>query len=234
MAAYRSTLFHKLKISKVVNVILAALALHAAGVCAQAGYPAKPIQVVVPYPPGGSNDLFARAVGKRLAESLGQPVLIDNRAGAGSLNYATSGAGSINHFATELLKMAAGLNLTHVPYKGMGPAVNDLVGGHVDLIIASAPSVMSQVKAGKVTGIAVTSERRSPVAPDLPSLAESGLPGYSVKLWWGVLAPAGVPKDVVARLNAEINAGLARSLWRIDPYRDRPLAQGRQRRQHSI
>ena len=119
-------------------MILAALALHAAGVCAQAGCPAKSIQVVVPYPPGGSNDLFARAVGKRLAESLGQPVLIDNRAGAGSLNYATSGAGSINHFATELLKMTAGVNLTHVPYKGMGPAVNDLVGGHVDLIIASA------------------------------------------------------------------------------------------------
>jgi tripartite-type tricarboxylate transporter receptor subunit TctC len=283
-----SIVFPELKISKLVNVILAALALHAAGVSAQAGYPAKPIQFVVPYPPGGSNDLFARAVGKRLAEALGQPVVIDNRAGAGgslgaalvakaapdgytlaivsssfttnaaiqsklpfdpvggfsavalvgkgplvlaassrlglkspqeflalararpgSLNYATSGAGSINHFATELLKVAAGLNLTHVPYKGMGPAVNDLVGGHVDLIIASAPSVMSQVKAGKVTGIAVTSEHRSPVVPELPALAESGIPGYSVELWWGVLAPAGVPKDVVARLNAEINAGLA-------------------------
>lgn len=258
------------------------------GAVAQPSYPAKPIQFVVPYPPGGSNDLFARAVGKRLAESLGQPVVIDNRAGAGgslgaaqvakaapdgytlamvsssfttnaaiqsklpfdpvagfsavalvgkgplvlatasrlglkspqeflaharlkpgSLNYATSGAGSINHFATELLKVAAGVDLTHVPYKGMGPAVNDLVGGHVDLIIASAPSVMTQVKAGKVSGIAVTSERRSPVAPELPSLGESGVPGYSVELWWGVLAPAGVPKEVVARLNAEINAGLA-------------------------
>ena len=148
MAAYRSIVFSKLKISKLVNVILAALALHAAGVCAQAGYPAKPIQFVVPYPPGASNDFFAREVGKRLAEALGQPVVIDNRAGPGSLNYATSGAGSINHFATELLKVAAGVNLTHVPYKGMGPAVNDLVGGYVDLIVASAPSVMSQVKAG--------------------------------------------------------------------------------------
>jgi tripartite-type tricarboxylate transporter receptor subunit TctC len=255
---------------------------------AQPGFPAKAIQFVVPYPPGGSNDLFARAVGKKLAESLGQPVVIDNRPGAGGsvgaalvakaapdghtiamvsssfttnaaiqsklpfdpgtgfsavalvgkgplvlatatgvgvktpaeflalarakpgrLNYATSGAGSINHFATELLKVAAGVNLTHVPYKGMGPAVNDLVGGHVDAIIASAPSIMAQVRAGKVAGIAVTSEHRSPVAPDLPALAESGVPGYGVELWWGVLAPAGVPREVVARLNAEINAALA-------------------------
>ena len=131
------------------------------------------------------------------------------RSRPGSLNYATSGAGSINHFATELFRVAAGLNLTHVPYKGMGPAVNDLVGGHVDLIIASTPSIMAQVRAGKVAGVAVTSEHRSPVAPELPALAESGVPGYSVELWWGVLAPAGVPKDVVARLNTEINAALA-------------------------
>ena len=130
------------------------------------------------------------------------------RSRPGSLNYASSGAGSINHFATELFRVAAGVTLTHVPYKGMGPAVNDLVGGHVDLIIASAPSIMTQVKAGKVAGIAVTSEHRSPVVPELPALAESGVPGYSVELWWGVLAPAGVPKDVVTRLNMEINAAL--------------------------
>ena len=269
-------------------LVLIGLTVAAGQAFAQAGFPAKPIQFVVPYPPGGSNDLFARAVGKKLAESLGQPVIIDNRPGAGGsvgaalvakaapdghtiamvsssfttnaaiqstlpfdpvngfsavamvgkgplvlatatgmgvktpaeflalarskpgrLNYATSGSGSINHFATELFKVAAGVNLTHVPYKGMGPAVNDLVGGHVDAIIASAPSIMAQVKAGKVTGIGVTSDHRSPVAPDLPALAESGVPGYGVELWWGVLAPAGVPSEVVARLNAEINAALA-------------------------
>ena len=268
--------------------LAAALALVAPGIQAQPKFPVRPIQFVVPYPPGGSNDIFARAIGKKLAEALGQPVVIDNRPGAGGsvgtayvakaapdghtlamvsssfttnaaaqprlpfhpvqgfspvamvgkgplvlataaglgmrspaeflayakarpgkVNYGTSGTGSINHFATELFKAAAGVELTHVPYKGMGPAINDLIGGHVDMIIASVPSIMGQVKAGKVTGIAVTSERRSPVAPELPALAESGLPGYAVELWWGVLAPAGVPKDVVARLNAEINGALA-------------------------
>jgi tripartite-type tricarboxylate transporter receptor subunit TctC len=255
---------------------------------AQTTFPSKPIQFIVPYPPGGSNDIFARAIGKRLAESLGQPVIVDNRPGAGGsigaghvakaapdghmlvivsssfttnaavqtglpfdsvksftpialvgkgpmilavspnvpaktpeeffalakskpgkLNYASSGPGSINQFATELLKSAAGINLTHVPYKGMSPAVNDLVGGHVDVLIASVPSVMPQVKSGKVKGIGVTTSKPSPAAPGLPSLAEAGAKGYNVELWWGVLAPAGVPKEVVTKLNTEINKALA-------------------------
>ena len=264
------------------------LALACTAAIAQTAFPSKPIQFIVPYPPGGSNDIFARAIGKRLAETLGKPVIVDNRSGAGGsvgaglaakaasdghtvvivsssfttnaaiqtglpfdpvksftpvalvgkgpmilavaaavpakspeelfalarskpgkLNYASSGPGSINQFATELLKDAAGIDLAHVPYKGMGPAVNDLIGGHVDVLIASVPSMMQQVRSGKVKGLGVTTLKPSAAAPGLPALADSGARGYDVELWWGVLAPAGVPKDVVAKLNAEINQTLA-------------------------
>ena len=255
---------------------------------AQAKFPAKAVTIVVPYPPGGSNDIFARAVGRRLSESWGQAVVIDNRPGAGGsmgaaqvaravpdghtlmlvsssfatnaavqaklpfdpvegfipvamvgtgpfivavanklpvqsvaellafaranpgkLNYASSGPGSINQFATELFKIAAGVQLTHVPYKGMGPAVNDLIGGHVDVLIASVPSVMQQLRGGKARGLAVTSAAPSAMAPGLPALAQAGVPGYSFELWWGILAPAGVPRETVNVLNTEINRILA-------------------------
>ena len=251
-------------------------------------YPTRPIQFIVPYPPGGSNDIFARALGKRLADSLGQAVVIDNRPGAGGsvgaglaakaapdgytivivsssfttnaavqsnqpfdpvtgftpvalvgkgplilavslqvpaktpqeffalakarggkLNYASSGPGSINQFATELLKTAAGIDIAHVPYKGMGPATNDLIGGHVDVLVASVPSLMQQVSSGKVKGIGVTSLKPSPIAPGLPALAENGAAGYSAELWWGVLAPRGLSAPVLDRLNREINKVLA-------------------------
>lgn len=255
---------------------------------AASAYPAKAIQLVVPYPPGGSNDIFARAIGKRLADALGKPVIVDNRSGAGGsigaalvakapadghtiavvsssfttnaaiqpsmpfdavtsftpvamigkgplilavspnspvnsaeeffalakakpgkLNYASSGPGSINHFATELLIDAAGIQMTHIPYKGMSPAVTDLLAGHVDVLIASAPSMLQQVKAGKVKGLGITSLKVSPIVPGLYPLAAAGAKGYEVELWWGVLAPAGTPKDIVAQLNAEINKILA-------------------------
>jgi tripartite-type tricarboxylate transporter receptor subunit TctC len=273
-----------------VAVALAVLAMHVAPALAQgaASFPTKPIQFIVTSPPGGSNDVFARAIGKRLTEAFGKAVVIDNRSGAtgsigaayvanaapdghtilmisssfttnaavqksmpfdpvksfapvamigkgplllavsphtpvktpeeffalaraqpGKLNFASSGSGSINHFATELLNEAAGITMTHVPYKGMGPAVNDLIAGHVDVLIASAPSMLAQVKGGKVKGIGVTTLGRSQVAPELPALAAAGAKGYDVELWWGVLAPAGTPKDVVAKLNAEINKALA-------------------------
>ena len=253
-----------------------------------ASFPSKQILFVVTSPPGGSNDTFARAIGKRLADAFGKPVVVENRPGAtgsigeafvakspadghtivmisssfttkaavhqnlpydpakaftpvamigkgplilavaptvpvstpqeffayakaqgNALNYATSGPGSINHFATELLNEAAGLKLTHVPYKGMGPATADLIGGHVQVLIASVPSVYQHVKAGKVKGIGVTTAQPSPVAPGLAPLAAFGAKGYDVELWWGVLAPAGTPKEIVARLNAEINKALA-------------------------
>jgi tripartite-type tricarboxylate transporter receptor subunit TctC len=251
---------------------------------APAAWPAKPITLVVGSAPGGSNDTFARAIGKKLSESLGQPVLVDNKpagggvlanafvakaapdgynlvvlsstfttgaairtnlqydavrsfkpvamlgkgpllvtvandspyktigelvaaakANPGKLNYGTSGAGSINHFSTELFMDAADIKMTHVPYKGMGPATNDLLGGQIQVLVASAPSILGQVKGGRVRALAVTTATRSAVAPDLPSLEQSGYKGSASELWWGVLAPAGTPQPVVDRLNTEIN-----------------------------
>jgi tripartite-type tricarboxylate transporter receptor subunit TctC len=247
-------------------------------------WPAKPVTLVVGSAPGGSNDTFARAIGKKLSEALGQPVVVDNKpagggvlanafvakappdgynlvvlsstfttgaairnnlqydaiksfkpvamlgkgpllvtvanespyktigelvaaakANPGKLNYGTSGAGSINHFATELFTDAAGIKMTHVPYKGMGPATTDLLGGQIQVLVASAPSILGQVKGGRVRALAVTSANRSPVTPDLPSLEQSGYKGSATELWWGVLAPAGTPQPVVDRLNTEIN-----------------------------
>jgi len=127
------------------------------------------------------------------------------KANPGKLNYATSGVGSINNFSTILFAESAGISIIHVPYKGMGPAVTDLIGGQTQLLIASAPSIGAQVKAGKVRAIAVTSPKPSPVAPDLPTLEQSGFKNASAELWWGVLAPAGTPAPVVNKLNAEIN-----------------------------
>ncbi|MEQ1516359.1 MAG: tripartite tricarboxylate transporter substrate binding protein [Usitatibacteraceae bacterium] len=256
---------------------------------AQDKYPSKPITIIVPYPPGGSNDSFARVIGRKLGEALQQPVLIDNRPGAGGsigtamvakaandgytlavvsssfvtnsaiqqnlpfdaiksfspvamlatgpfiiavrenlpvksmpellalirsqpgkLNYASSGPGSINQFATEIFKATAGLEITHVPYRGMSPATMDLIGGHVDLLIASGPSLLPTVRSGKVRAIGITSPGTSRVAPELMPVAKS-VPGYSFELWWGVLAPASTPPAVVGRLNAEINKILAGS-----------------------
>ena len=247
-------------------------------------WPAKPITLVVGSAPGGSNDVFARAVGKKLSEALGQPVVVDNKpagggvianafvakappdgynlvvlsstfttgaavrtnlqydaiksfkpvamlgkgpllvtvpsdspyktigelvaaakANPGKLNYGTSGAGSINHFATELFASAAGIKMTHVPYKGMGPATTDLLAGQIQVLVASAPSILGPVKGGRVRALAVTSAERSPVAPELPSLEQSGYKGSATEWWWGVLAPAGTPQPVVDRLNGEIN-----------------------------
>jgi len=263
---------------------IAALALQPAAFAQGDAFPGKPITIVVGSAAGGSNDVFARAIGKRLSDSLGQPVVIDNKpagggvianatvarapadgytlvvlsstfttgaairtnlnydavkdfkpvamlakgpllvtvnkdspyktiqdlvaaakANPGKLNYGTSGAGSINHFGTELFAGAAGIKMTHVPYKGMGPATNDLLGGQIDVLVASAPSILTQVRGGKARALAVTTAARSPVAPELVSLEESGYKGSALDLWWGVLAPAGTPQAVVDKLNAEIN-----------------------------
>ncbi len=257
-------------------------------ILAQQKFPSKPVTLVVPYPPGGSNDTFARELGKKLSDTWRVPVIIDNKPGAGGniganfvshanpdgytlcllsssfttnaaiqpnlpfdpvngfspvamvakgpmiltvanhvpakttfelfalarqdpgrLNYGSSGQGSTNHFATELLMAAAHIKMTHVPYKGMSPAVTDVIGGHVDVLIASAPSIYQHVKAGKVRALGVTSKGPSAVVPDLKPVAEMGATGYSFELWWGMLAPPKTPPEVVAQVNADVNRILA-------------------------
>jgi tripartite-type tricarboxylate transporter receptor subunit TctC len=267
-------------------VLGGACALAAAGAFAQ-GYPAKPVKVVVPYPPGGPTDIVARVVSQKLAEQTGQQFLVENRAGAGGnigaeavarapadgytllvattahainpslfkslgydlqkdfapvsqltggplvivvnpslpaksvqelialakskpgkLNFASSGNGQSTHLSAELFSSMAGIKMNHVPYKGSAPALTDVIGGQADLMFDTMLSAMPQVKTGKLRALAVTSAARSPAAPDLPTVAESGLPGYAAIAWNGLLAPAGTPKDVVAKLNAELKKTL--------------------------
>jgi tripartite-type tricarboxylate transporter receptor subunit TctC len=269
----------------IVAVVLAACSLVAMG---QAKYPSKPVTIVVPYPPGGSNDIFARSLGKKLSDAWGQPVIIENRGGAGGtigaayvakaaadgytlvlmsnsfttnaaiqpnlpfdavkdftpitmvargpmilavankmpvkniaelialaksqpgkLNFGSSGAGSTNQFATELWMTAAGVQMTHVPYKGMAGAVTDLVGGHVDVLFASLPSVYSHTKNGRARALGVTSLTPSAAAPELPALAQNGAPGFAFDNWWGVWGPPGLPADVVAKVQGDISKVLA-------------------------
>jgi tripartite-type tricarboxylate transporter receptor subunit TctC len=258
----------------------------AAGALAQA-YPAKPVKVVVPYPPGGPTDIVARVVSQKLAEQTGQQFVVENRAGAGGnigaeavarasadgytllvattahainpslfkqlgydlqkdfapvsqltggplvivanpalpakdvqelialaksrpgrLNFASSGNGQSTHLSAELFNSMAGIKMNHVPYKGSAPALTDVIAGQADLMFDTMLSAMPQVKSGKLKALAVTSGARSPAAPDLPTVAESGLPGYEAIAWNGLLVPAGTPKDVVARLNAEVKRTL--------------------------
>ncbi|OGA52600.1 MAG: hypothetical protein A3G24_11575 [Betaproteobacteria bacterium RIFCSPLOWO2_12_FULL_62_13] len=126
------------------------------------------------------------------------------KANPGKLNYASPGAGAWNHLFFELLKQRAGINLVHVPYKGIGPAITDLVGGHVHASIASAPSSLHHIRAGRLRALAVTGETRSQLLPDVPTVAESGVPGYRAAGWFAVLAPAKTPASIIGKLNAEI------------------------------
>jgi len=132
------------------------------------------------------------------------------KAKPGQYNYASSGSGSVNQFGTELLKAKVGdMQITHIPYKGMGPAVTDLVGNQTQLLISSGPSLLPMVRAGKLRAVGITSLKPSPIAPDLTPMA-TAVPGYEFELWWGLLAPAGTPPDVVAKLNGTVNKILAK------------------------
>jgi len=265
-------------------ILLAAIAV--ANVHAQApgaNYPAKQIRVIVPFPAGGPTDAIARAIGQKLSETWGQPVIVDNRPGAGGnigtelaakspadgytlfigtvanainqslfaklpfdfvrdfapvtqnyvtglilavhpslpahsvkelialakahpgqLSYSSSGVGGTPHLAGELFNSMAGVTMVHVPYKGSAPAMADLLGGHIQLTFDNMLTVLPQVKAGKLRGLAVTMTTRSPLTPELPTVAEAGLKGFEVKSWNGVVVPAGTPKEIIARLNGEI------------------------------
>jgi len=127
----------------------------------------------------------------------------------GKLNYGSSGAGGNNHFSGALFASAAGVNLTHVPYKGIAPAVSALAGGEVDIVIASSAALLGQIKGNKVRVLGVTSLEPSPLFPDLPAIAKSGAPGYQYELWWGMFAPAGMSAERLAFINAAVNKALA-------------------------
>ncbi|MBI3042256.1 MAG: tripartite tricarboxylate transporter substrate binding protein [Betaproteobacteria bacterium] len=263
-----------------VSLVSSVSQLCIGGAYAQA-YPAKPVRVVVPFPPGGPTDTVARLMAPRMAEGLKQQVVIENRAGAGgvigtegvvkspadgytlvmgtiggiavsmsllsnrgydtlrdlapitqavnvtsilvthpsvpaksvkdllalararpgTLNYGSSGAGTVTHLAGELLKLLGKVQIVHVPYKGGAPALTAIVSGEVDLTYENSLIILPHIKSGKVRALGVTSARRSKLLPDLPSIAET-LPGYGASGWYGLLAPAGTPRDVIAQLNA--------------------------------
>jgi tripartite-type tricarboxylate transporter receptor subunit TctC len=260
---------------------LAALATSAAALAQP--FPNKPIKIVVPYAPGGPTDIVARVVGQKLAEQLGQPVIIDNKPGAGgnigaesvarspgdgytlllvttghsinpslypklgydlkkdlvavsqltsgpmvvavtpslpvnslkelialakakpgTLNFASAGNGSSTHLAPELFDLMAGIKMNHIPYKGSAPALADVMGGSSQVAFDFMISAMPYVRSGKLKGLATTGSVRSPAAPDLPTVAEAGVPGFEVIGWNGLMAPAGTPPEIVAQLNAGI------------------------------
>jgi len=263
-------------------LLAAALVLACPAAHAQT-YPAKAITLVIPFAAGGSNDIVGRAIGKKLTEAWGQPVVVENRSGAGGLigsadvaaaapdgytlllisstftinpairkrmpfdttkdftpvafiahspllfvaskdlpvksakdllalarskpgqiTYASAGPGSINQIAAELIALSAGIKLTHVPYRGGAPALNDLIGGHVDVYVSSLPQVLQLAQNGQARALAVTSVKRTALLPDVPTLDEAGISGFDLSSWWGIVGPAGMPADVVSALNAEI------------------------------
>jgi tripartite-type tricarboxylate transporter receptor subunit TctC len=280
-----------------LSMALPAIALQAH---AQA-YPSQPIKIIVPFTAGGTTDILARTIGQKLSEAWRQPVIVENRPGAGGnigadvvakakpdgytilmgtigtqsinaslyakmpydaakdfapvtlvamvpnvlvvnpavkaktvselvalakakpgeLNFASSSTGGSPHLSGEMFKQMTGANIVHVPYKGSAPAITDLLGGQVSLMFDNLPSALPQVKAGKLRALAVTSARRSQAAPDIPTIAESGVPGYEVDSWFGILAPAGTPKEIVNKLNAEIVR-----ILQIPEVRERLLEQG--------
>ncbi len=153
-------------------------------------------------------------VGKRTPFNNIAELVAYARLHPGKLNYGTSGVGSINQFATELFADAAHISLTHVPYKGMNPAITDLIGGQIDMLIASAPSLLGQVNSQKIRALSVTTANRSEVIPELPSASELGYPQSAVDLWWGVLAPAGTPPDLIEKLNQAINHAISSQTMR--------------------
>jgi tripartite-type tricarboxylate transporter receptor subunit TctC len=270
-------------VTRVAGALLAVAALLASAACAQE-YPTKPIRLIVPFAPGGPTDIMSRAISERITSSLGQPLVVDNRPGAGggigselaarsapdgytmllghigthainaslyeklgydpvkdfapitmiatlplglwvnasvpaasvkelvalarakpgTINFGSAGSGGPTHMAGEMLKAMARIDIVHVPYKGNAASLTDLVAGRVQMMFSNLLTASPHARSGKLRGLAISSARRSPQAPELPTVAESGLPGYDITPWYGVLFPAGTPRAIVLRLNREI------------------------------
>jgi len=271
-----------------LQFVLLCVSLPIAPALAAESYPARPIRLIVPFPPGGPADALARIVGEKIGTSLGTAVVVENHAGAGGnigmgigakaaadgytlvlapagnltvnpflyrsvpydvakdfapvtmlatvpnilvvnptlpvknvselvkyakahpgeINFSSPGNGSGAHLAAELFKRMAGIDMVHVPFNGIAPAVTAVLGGQVQLMFAGAPSVLQQVKSGKLTALAVASLQRIAAAPDLPTLAESGFPGFDVTSWYGIVAPAGTSSEIITRLRTEMVTAL--------------------------
>src|SRR3954454_11546665 len=272
-----------------MRALLAVFLLACSSAFAQTDFPSRPLRLLVTVPPGGAADFIARLVGGKLAESLGQPVVVENKAGASgtiaadavakapadgytllqnsitthgigphlfeklpydpvkdfspvsglallplimyvnaelpakdvkeliayakthSVNFASSGSGGAPHMAGELFKSVTGAPIVHVPYKGSGPAVADVVGGRVQIMFDAAPSLIAHVRSGKLRVLAAASTERNRLLPDVPTFAELGYPQVNVSLWYGLLAPAGTPRPVIQKLNAAVAEALGSS-----------------------
>ncbi len=247
-------------------------------------YPSKPVRLIVPFPPGGSNDVVGRMIAAQLSTRLDKPVIVENQGGAGGLigtemaarsqpdgytlllisvayafipaiyklpydpataftpvailgagpvviavtsklpvnsvkelialakekpgelNYATAGVGSFQHLASELFKLQAGVDIVHIPFKGGGPAMMDVIAGNTQIAIGSLVQMLPQIQAGKLKALGVGSAKRIAALPELPTISEAGVPGYEVTNWWGIVVPAGTPRPVTDRLHKELTA----------------------------
>ena len=253
-------------------------------VAAAQDYPTKPVRLIIPFPPGGSNDVVGRLIATKLSERLGKQVVVDNRGGAGGvigtevtanaapdgytlgmisiahavnpwlyklsydpiksfspvavlatgpnvlainpslgvnsvkelialakskpgdIQYASAGVGSFQHLGGELFKLEAGVDMLHVPFKGGGPSMVDVIGGHTKLLFSSLVQTTPHLKSGKLKALGTGGKTRSSILPDVPTIAEAGVPGYEATNWWGIVAPAGTPAPIIAKLHKEIAA----------------------------